>query len=132
MRVLPVRLNPGDDVRHQLRQLVRREQLTAAWVMTCVGSLRQVTLRLDDIVTVEDNFEIISMSGTLAPSGPHLHLAVADSKGTMLGGHVMPGCLVADEGTVELVLGADDAWRFERAPDPLTGFDELAIHDLRT
>ena len=123
-----MRLNPGEDLRQRLRQTVRQERLTAAWVMTAVGSLRQVSLRLADMVTVEDEFEIISMSGTLGRSSLHVHLAVADPKGTMLGGHVMPGCLVADAGTVEVVLGADDGWRFERAPDPTTGFDELFIH----
>jgi predicted DNA-binding protein with PD1-like motif len=131
MRVLPVRLNPGEDVRHQLRQLIQREQLTAGWVMTGVGSLRQVALRLADMVTIEDDFEIIAISGTLARSGIHIHLAVADPKGTMLGGHLLPGCLVADEGTVELVVGTDDGWRFERTPDPVTGFDELVIENLK-
>jgi hypothetical protein len=39
----------------------------------------------------------------------------------------MAGCVVAEQGTVELVLGADSNWRFSRGSDPQTGFDELSI-----
>jgi len=130
MRILPVRLEPGDDVKRALRGIVQREDLTAAWVMTCVGSLRRLALRLADLRTAEGEFEIISAAGTLGPSGVHIHLAVADPQGTLLGGHLMAGCVVAEQGTVELVLGADDGWRFDRAPDPRTGFDELRITPL--
>ena len=127
MRVVPVRLEPGDDVKSALRGIVQREGITAAWVMTCVGSLRRIALRLADLRTADGEFEIISAAGTLGPSGVHVHLAVADPQGTLLGGHLMAGCVVAEQGTVELVLGADDGWRFDRGRDPRTGFDELVI-----
>jgi predicted DNA-binding protein with PD1-like motif len=127
MKVIPLCLGPGTDLKRELQRTVNREGLTAAWVMTCVGSLRQVTLRLGEIRTVEGEFEIISAAGTLAVNGLHIHLAVADPQGTLLGGHLMTGCIVAEEGTVEVVLGADDGWRFGRGRDPRTGFDELTI-----
>jgi uncharacterized protein len=127
MRVLPIRLDPGTDVNRALREIVRRESLTAAWVITCVGSLSRITLRLADIHTADGEYEIISVAGTLAPNGIHIHLAVADPDGALLGGHLMDGCVVADDGTAELVLGADDAWRFGRGRSARTGFDELTI-----
>src|SRR5688500_12702889 len=108
MDVIPVRLNPGEDLKQSLQRLVGREALTAAWVMTCVGSLRRITLRLDEIHTAEGEYEIISAAGTLGPDGVHLHMAVADPRGRLLGGHVMAGCVVAERGTVEVVLGADN------------------------
>jgi predicted DNA-binding protein with PD1-like motif len=131
--VIPLRLEPGADLRKSLLATVRAEGLTAAWVMTCVGSLSRITLRLGEIRTAEDEFEIISAAGTLAPDGIHVHLAVADPQGTLIGGHVMTGCVVAEEGTVEVVLGADDGWQFGRARHPETGYDELSIRrSLRT
>lgn len=127
-----MRLEPGTDLHKALHAAVKREGLTAAWVMTCVGSLSRITLRLDGIRTEEDAFEIISAAGTLGPDRIHVHLSVADPKGTMIGGHLVTGCVVAAEGTVELVLGADDAWRFGRERHPETGFDELTIRRTTT
>ena len=127
-----MRLEPGTDLLKELHATVRREGLTAAWVMTCVGSLSRITLRLDGIRTEDDEFEIISAAGTLGPDRIHVHLSVADPKGTMIGGHLVPGCVVAAEGTVEVVLGADDAWRFGRERHPGTGFDELDIRRTTT
>jgi predicted DNA-binding protein with PD1-like motif len=124
-------LGPGEDLKNALQQVVRREGLTAAWVMTCVGSLRRIVLRLGDIATADNEFEIISAAGTLGPDGVHVHLAVADPRGALLGGHLMAGCVVAEHGTVELVIGADEGWRFRRRPDSRTGFDELAVERLR-
>jgi predicted DNA-binding protein with PD1-like motif len=133
MRVIPLRLEPGADLRKSLLATVRDEGLTAAWVMTCVGSLSRITLRLGEIRTAEDEYEIISAAGTLGPGGIHVHLAVADPHGTLIGGHLMTGCVVAAEGTVELVLGADDGWQFGRGRHPQTGYDELTIErSLRT
>lgn len=130
MDVIPVRLNPGEDLKRSLQRIVEREGLTAAWVMTCVGSLRRITLRLGQIYTAEGEYEIISAAGTLAPNGVHLHLAVADPQGRLVGGHLMAGCVVAEQGTVELVLGADSGYRFARERDPQTGFDELSIRRI--
>jgi len=125
--VIPLRLGPGTDLKRALNTLVRNEGLTSGWVMSCVGSLRQITLRLGDIHTAEGDYEIISAAGTLSPSGLHVHLAVAEPTGAMIGGHLLAGCVVSDTGTVELIIGADPGWRFGRAPDPQTGFDELTI-----
>jgi len=127
MDVIPVRLDPGEDLKQSLQRLALREGLSSAWVMTCVGSLSRITLRLADIHTAEGEFEIISAAGTLSATGVHVHLAVADPQGTLIGGHLMAGCVVAGHGTVELVLGSDPGWRFSRERDPVTGFDELAI-----
>jgi uncharacterized protein len=127
MRVIPMRLEPGTDVKHELQVLVRREELSAAWVMSCVGSLRQITLRLGEIHCAEGEYEIISAAGTLSATGIHVHLAVADPAGVMTGGHLMTGCVVGDQGSVEVVVGADDHWQFSRGRHPETGFDELTI-----
>jgi predicted DNA-binding protein with PD1-like motif len=127
MKAFPLRLDHGTDLKQALLEWARRERPTAAWVMTCVGSLGRISLRLAEVHTSEGEYEITSLAGTLSRTGVHLHLTVADPAGVLIGGHVMGGCVVADGGTVELVLGADGGWRFERGPDPVTGFDELTI-----
>ena len=69
--------------------------------------------------------EILSLSGTLSSDGAHLHIAVADSSGAVIGGHLCPGSFVRT--TAELVIGLLPDWRFRRELDPATGYAELEI-----
>ncbi|GAB2969750.1 DNA-binding protein [Hymenobacter coalescens] len=129
MRTLALRLQPGQDLRQQLTALVQRQHLRAGAVLTCVGSLTQVTLRLanqEGPTVYRGHFEIVSLVGTLAESGSHLHLAVADSTGRTIGGHLLDGNLVYT--TAELVLGVLDDVEFRREPDPTFGYRELTIY----
>ncbi|MCC3157672.1 DNA-binding protein [Hymenobacter sp. 15J16-1T3B] len=129
MHTLTVRLRPGQDVRQQLTALVQQQHLRAAAVLTCVGSLTQVTLRLanqEGPTVYRGHFEIVSLVGTLAESGSHLHLAVADSTGRTIGGHLLDGNLVYT--TAELVLGVLEDAEFRREVDPAFGYRELTVY----
>ena len=124
-----LRLRPGDDLRQQLLAFVAAHKLAAGAVLTCVGSLTDVTLRLanqDGPTHYHGHFEIVSLVGTLsATGGSHLHLSVADSTGRTLGGHLLDGCRVYT--TTELVLGALPGLRFERETDATFGYNELVV-----
>ena len=123
-----LRLHPGDDLRQQLTATVRALHLPAGAVLTCVGSLTTVVLRLanqDAATTHHGHFEIVALVGTLSVHGSHLHLAVADETGRTLGGHLLDGCRVYT--TAEIVLGALPALVFRREPDPTFGYHELTI-----
>jgi predicted DNA-binding protein with PD1-like motif len=76
-------------------------------------------------VFVERDLEILSLVGTLAEDGPHLHLAVSDDTGAMTGGHLQEGSIVRT--TAEVVIGELDDVVFRRPIDPATGWDELEI-----
>jgi predicted DNA-binding protein with PD1-like motif len=76
--------------------------------------------------TITGDLEILSLAVTLSPDGVHLHIAVADSSGTVIGGHLCAGSLVRT--TAELVVGLLPEWRFCRELDPATGYAELQIH----
>jgi predicted DNA-binding protein with PD1-like motif len=78
----------------------------------------------------EGDFEIVSFVGTLAEDGPHLHLAVSDSTGRMIGGHAQEGSVVRT--TAEIVIGELEDFVFSRPVDPITGWDELAIERRTT
>ena len=71
------------------------------------------------------DLEILSLSGTLSRDGAHLHISVANSTGSVIGGHLCPGSLVRT--TAELVIGLLPEWRFRRELDPATGYAELWI-----
>lgn len=128
LTALALRLRPGVDLKRELAALATREQLRAGVVLTCVGSLTRVNLRHADRaegVAREGHFEILSLVGTLAPGGVHLHLAVADGDGVTFGGHLLDGCTVFT--TAEVVVGELDALQFAREPDAATGFRELVV-----
>jgi predicted DNA-binding protein with PD1-like motif len=90
MRTIALRLRPGADLKGELLALPARERVQAGWVLTCVGSLSRVRLRLAggaEYATWQGAFEIVALTGTLSPDGGHLHLAVADHQGRTVGGH---------------------------------------------
>ena len=132
MRMIATRLQEGQDLKATIEKLVHAMNITAATVISGVGSLSQATLRMagaqadaQDIRTYEGPFEIVALTGNLGPGRTHLHIALSDANGDVRGGHVKEGCTVHT--TVELVLAVEDRLVFEESPDPQTGFGELHI-----
>ena len=128
MKVVPLRLHPGEDLRRALEAWMGEQQQQAGCMISAVGSLSVAQLRLagaSETTTICGELEIISLSGTLSPDGAHLHIAIADSSGAVIGGHLCPGSLVRT--TAELVIGLLPEWRFQRELDPATGYAELRI-----
>jgi predicted DNA-binding protein with PD1-like motif len=126
MKVVPLRLHPGEDLRRALEAWMGEQQQQAGCMISAVGSLSVAQLRLagaSETTTICGELEIISLSGTLSPDGAHLHIAIADSSGAVIGGHLGPGSLVRT--TAELVIGLLPEWRFQRELDPATGYAEL-------
>jgi hypothetical protein len=128
METLPLRLTPGVDLRAALEAEIAAGSHTAAFVIAAVGSLSAARLRLAG-VTKPDNLrgdlEILTLSGTIAGNGSHLHMSVADQHGQVMGGHVAHGCIVRTTAEVLLVLLPE--WSFRRELDPATGFAELVV-----
>lgn len=128
LKAVAVRLQPGEDIRKQLGSLCERHGWTAVSVLSGIGSLTGATLRLaqqPDWITVDRPLEILSLSGTLSPNGGHLHVAVSDGAGTVMGGHL--GSPSPIRTTAEMVLGVLEGVEFFRRPDPDTGDEELTF-----
>ena len=128
MKVVPLRLQPGNDLRQALETWMGEQQEQAGFVISDVGSLSVAQLRLagaSEATVIQGELEILSLSGTLSPDGAHLHIAVADRRGTVIGGHLCAGSLVRT--TAELVIGLLPDWQFSRELDPATGYPELRI-----
>ena len=128
MDALPLRLHPGDDLRGALEAAVRAARWEAAFVIAGIGSLLDARLRLagaTETMQWPGDSEILSLSGSLSPDGAHLHAALSLPDGRVVGGHVVLGCRVRT--TAELLVLPLPGWRFQRAPDPATGWAELVI-----
>ena len=129
MKVIPLRLPPGADLRQGLEAWMGEREEQAGCLISAVGSLSVAQLRLagaTQAMAIHGELEILSLSGTLSPDGSHLHIAIAHSSGAVIGGHLCPGSLVRI--TAELVIGLlPQDWRFSRELDPATGYAELRI-----
>ena len=122
------RLRPGQDLKKELLQYCRTQQLQAACILSCVGSLTKAFLRLSGgtiVAEFDGPFEIVSLSGTLSAEGIHVHISISDFAGKVFGGHLMDGCTVYT--TAEVVLGENVGLRFTREMDEETGYKELEI-----
>jgi predicted DNA-binding protein with PD1-like motif len=128
MKLVPLRLQPGADLRQALEAWMGEQQEQAGCVISAVGSLSVAQLRFAgaaEATAIHGELEILSLSGTLSPDGAHLHISVAGSSGAVIGGHLGAGSLVRT--TAELVIGLLPDWRFSRELDPATGYPELRI-----
>ena len=129
----PLRLLPGDDLRDALLAFLRSSPHRAAFVAAGIGSLSRVALRRAGAAAAELHeapYELVTLSGTLAVDGAHLHATVADAQGNVTGGHVGAGCIVRT--TVEVLVLVLPDLAFARVVDPATGFRELAIAARRS
>ena len=127
-KVYAIRLHPGDDIKLKLSEFVKDNKIKAGYIITCVGSLKQATIRLsnrNETQTWKETFEITSLTGTLSPDGNHIHLSIADKDGKMIGGHMMDGCLVYT--TAEIIVGESPDLTFSREQDSVTTHKELKI-----
>lgn len=131
LRGVPLRLVSGDDLRAAVEAWFGQQDEQAGWVVNGVGSLSVAQLRFAgaaEATAIFGDLEILSLAGTLSPDGAHLHIALADSTGAVLGGHLCAGSLVRT--TAELVVGLLPEWQFRRELDPATGYAELRITRL--
>ncbi|MDI9623474.1 MAG: DNA-binding protein [Methanothermobacter sp.] len=115
------RIKPSQDLKEELLKIKG-----SGIIVSGIGSLKRATLRLADekIVKIEGPFEIISMQGTITADGIHVHMAIANKNGKIIGGHLKGGCMVHT--TVEIaILPYNGILR--RLKDEETGFMELDI-----
>jgi len=138
------RLLPGSDLVPGLQASAASS--AAVFVLTCVGSLSELTLRMANAAGADETngdskdcfrswkepLEIVSLVGTFATNPTikaeevrfHLHLSVSDASGSVFGGHLVAGRVHT---TVELVLGSLEGVQFDRSYDADTGYNELVV-----
>lgn len=128
----PLRLGPGADLRAAIEAAVAEAgggtDASAAFVLQGIGSLSVAQLRYAGMPTATElrgDLEILTLAGSVAPDGAHLHMSVSDAQGRVYGGHVAPGCVVRT--TAELLLALLPGHAFSRETDPASGYPELVV-----
>ncbi len=131
MKTYTFRLKPGLDLFDSIEAFVFDKKIGAGCVLSSVGSLTHATLRLanrEQCNEYEGHFEIVSMTGTAALSGSHIHISISDGDGVTIGGHLVSGCKIYT--TAEIVLAVFEVVVYSRELlENDSGFEELVVRE---
>ena len=128
MKIYALRLKPNQDLRAELEKFTKENRISAGFIITAVGSLKETEIRLanqNKTTGFDGKFEIVSLVGTLAQDGVHLHISLSDETGKTIGGHLTEGCKIYT--TAEIIIGVTDEIEFTRETDKETTYKELKI-----
>lgn len=131
MKIHAFRLTRGMDLKKSIEDYVVEKKIKSGVILSGVGCLYKVSLRTADGVTVktiDKDYEIVSITGTLSVDGCHLHISLSDENLNVIGGHLKNNCLV--NVTAEIVLAEFENLEFGREFDENTGYEELTIKEI--
>lgn len=143
-RVHVIRLRPGEDLLQCLYRYARELNISAASIVSTVGSLQRTNIRYaaqEDGVVLTGHFEIVSLVGNIdsqqeaekrgRDGSGHVHISVSDESGATIGGHLLSGNVVYT--TAEITLLEVIHAKFTRELDSQvggSGYYELKVHQL--
>jgi predicted DNA-binding protein with PD1-like motif len=126
-----LRLLPESDLYVELISYLTRNNIKAACILSCVGSLKKIHIRTAtgyDFLKIEDCFEIVSLVGSISIDRCHVHISISDKEGKTKGGHLMrEGNVVFT--TAEIVLGVMEQLTFSEVHCEKSGWPELKISE---
>ena len=126
MREFAIRLKRGEDLKASIEKICKDNSFNTAVVLSGVGCVSKAKMRLAkaiDYLEVEEDFEIVSLNGTVSNGEAHIHIALSDEIGNVIGGHLCDGNIINT--TCELVLGVLEEYESSREFDENTGYDEI-------
>ena len=132
INAIAFRIKPGQDLIKSIEKIVKENHIKAGWISTCVGSLTDYNIRFANQPNTSKgngHFEIVSLTGTVAENGSHLHISISDGTGKTIGGHLSEDCIIYT--TAEIVICSSSQYIFKRAKDGTTPWDELQIETIR-
>lgn len=132
MKELAIRLTGGSDLKKSISELALKHHIDTAIILSAVGCLQAAHIRLagakDSLLAYED-YEILSLQGTISKGKCHLHICLADKEGAAIGGHLLDGCIINT--TCELVIGVMEDYQSFRTYDEQTGYEEIVFKELK-
>jgi predicted DNA-binding protein with PD1-like motif len=130
MKTYTFRLKPGYDLFDSIEAFAVDKKIKAGCVLSAVGSLTHATLRLANrefYNEYEGHFEIVSMTGTVAISGSHIHISISDGGGVTIGGHLVSGCKIYTTAEIVLAVFEDVVYARELLEND-SGYEELVVY----
>ena len=109
--VIVARLDPGEEILEQVRQIALSEQIKLAHIQA-LGAVSDFTVGVFDVEkkayranSFSGSFEIVSLTGTIDTMNDefycHLHMSAGNESGAVFGGHLNRAVISA---TCELVV----------------------------
>lgn len=118
MHAVPLQLAPGSDLRRSLEEFAMA-RAASGFVLGVVGDLSRAAFQCPgqpNPSVIEGDLEIITLNGTLAPEGVHLHLSLSDGACQVWGGHLEHGTLVRKGAQLLVGVFAESAETIPAAP----------------
>lgn len=129
MKPYLIRLLPNQDIKQELIEFTRINSISVGSIISAVGSVSEMNVRIADGKTVVDSHEyreVFALSGTIVQNKIHAHIAGINSSMEVFGGHLMVGCIVHTTMEITLLDLSDDI-HASRIYDENTGYVELFI-----
>ena len=131
MKTYAVRLRRGADLLQSIEAFCAEHQIRAGVLLSGVGCVTKASIRDAggvNIVSIDEAMEIVSLMGTVSEKRCHLHVSFAKEDLSVIGGHLVAGCMINT--TCELVIGELRDYVYDVEFDEETGYDELIIKQL--
>ena len=131
MKTYAVRLRRGADLLQSIEAFCVEHQIRAGVLLSGVGCVTKASIRDAggvNIVSIDEAMEIVSLMGTVSEKRCHLHVSFAKEDLSVIGGHLVAGCMINT--TCELVIGELRDYVYDVEFDEETGYDELIIKPL--
>jgi uncharacterized protein len=131
VRAVTIRLKPGEDLKQSVDSFISKNNIAAACLLSCVGSLCEASIRYadqKDVTHLKGKFEIVSLVGILSNSGSHIHISVSDETGKTIGGHLKEGAIIYT--TAEIVIAILPDVKYLREIDDTYGYKELRVNNI--
>lgn len=124
------RLKENDDLKKSIISYAKMHNIEAGVVLCAVGCIKHLSIRLAkaiDYIDKDGDYEIVSITGTIASDDVHIHISVSDELGNTIGGHLKDGTIINTTG--EIIIQELPNLLFTREPDENTGYNELVIKE---
>ena len=131
MKTYAVRLRRGADLLQSIEAFCAEHQIRAGVLLSGVGCVTKASIRDAggvNIVSIDEAMEIVSLMGTVSEKRCHLHVSFAKEDLSVIGGHLVAGCMINT--TCEIVIGELRDYVYDVEFDEETGYDELIIKPL--
>lgn len=125
------RLTRDSDLKKEIISYCKKHDIKAGVITSAVGCIKHLHIRLAEAknyIDKEENYEIVSITGTVSKDDVHIHIAVADNTGKTIGGHLKDGTII--DTTCEVVIYELKDYAFDREFDEATGYDEISIKKI--
>ena len=114
MKEYAFRLKHGDDIKRSIENYCLENGINTGIILSAVGCIYHAKIRLAkaiDILDVEDDFEVLSLNGTISFGRSHLHITLSNDKGEVFGGHLNRAVVsVTCEMVINIIDGTVDRY----------------------